>query len=185
MKKILIIALIALAGCGVSRYGDDDNSSSDSCTIYHRQDADGVVIECPDSTEVTILWDAIKQEGHETTTVQSSSNSLTRYLYCDSTLSNTNLSVYYRLATFSSGYTQVFAGVYGTQIEVNNSLIYPFSHEDHQMSPVYFTYDLAGEANGGYWRIYYNTETRNVTVDYIDIDDSFTWELTECVVENY
>ena len=185
MKKILIIALMTLAGCGVSRYGEDDDSSSASCTIFYRQDADGVVIECPDSTEVTILWDAIKQEGYETTTVQPSSNSLTRYLYCDSTLSNTNLSVYYRLATFSSGYTQVVAGVYGMQTEVNNSLIYPFSHADHQMSPVYFTYDLAGEANGGYWRIYYNIETYNVTVDYIDIDDSFTWELTECVVENY
>ena len=176
MKKMLIIVLMVLTGCGASRYGEDgDDSTASSCTVY--DSSTGAVIECPDGSKVTV------QHGASTTT--SSSSSLSRYLYCDSTLSNTNLSVYYRLATFSTGYKFAVAGVYGMQTEVNNSLIYPSSHADYQTSPVYFTHDLSGEANGGYWRIHYNTQSYNVTVDYVDVDDSFTWELTECILEDY
>ncbi len=184
MKNILIIALIAFTGC-TSRYGNesDNDSPPSSCTVY--DSTSGVIIECPDGSKATVKHGTSGSDGPNGRTTQSSPDNLSRYLYCDSTLSNTNLSVYYRLATFSTGYTFVVAGVYGTQTEVNNSLIYPFSHADYQSSPVYFTYDLAGEANGGYWRIHYNTQTYNVTVDYIDIDDSFTWELTECVLEDY
>ena len=178
MKKVLIMALIALTGCGASRYGEDDaDSASGSCTVY--DSTSGVIIECPDGSKATV------KHGADSPTTLTSSNSLSRYLYCDSTLSNTNLSVYYRLATFSTGYKFVVAGVYGLETEVNNSLIYPSTHADYQSSPVYFTHDLSGTANGGYWRIHYNTQSYNVTVDYIDIDDSFTWELTECILEDY
>ena len=183
MKKVLIIALIALTGC-TSRYSgqSDDNSSSSSCTVY--DSTSGVTIECPDGSKAMVQHGANGSNGLDGGQ-QSGLSNLSRYLYCDSTLSNTNLSVYYRLATFTTGYSHVVAGVYGTQIEINNSLIYPSSHADYQSSPVYFTYDLAGDANGGYWRIHYNTQTYNVTVDYVDVDSSLTWELTECVLEDF
>ena len=146
MKKVLIIALIALTGC-TSRYSgqSDDSSSSSSCTVY--DSTSGVTIECPDGSKAMVQHGANGSNGLDGGQ-QSGLSNLSRYLYCDSTLSNTNLSVYYRLAIFTTGYAHVVAGVYGTQIEINNSLIYPSSHADYQSSPVYFTYDLAGDANG-------------------------------------
>ena len=121
MKKVLIIALIALTGC-TSRYSgqSDDNSSSSSCTVY--DSTSGVTIECPDGSKAMVQHGANGSNGLDGGQ-QSGLSNLSRYLYCDSTLSNTNLSVYYRLATFTTGYAHVVAGVYGTQIEINNSLI--------------------------------------------------------------
>jgi hypothetical protein len=187
MKKILIVALVVLVGCS-SRFEEENPPaiSEASCSVYNSES--GVVIECPDGSRATVKHGTAGSHGSDGTNGQTPTSnapsSLSHYLHCDDTLSDTNLSVYYRLATFEGEYTFVVAGVYGSQIEVNNSLIYPFRHVEYQSSPVYFTYDLAGQPNGGYWRIYYNVDNHSVVVDYIDIDESFSWELTDCILED-
>ncbi len=185
-KMLLIIALVAIAGC-TSRTEGENNAAipQASCTVYNSES--GVEIECPDGSRATVKHGTNGSQGSDGVNGQTPSNNgsnLRHYLHCETTLSDTNLSVYYRLATFEGDYTFAVAGVYGTQIEVNNSLIHPARHEDYESSPVYFTYDLAGKPNGGYWKIYYNADNHSIIVNYIDIDESYSWELTDCILED-
>lgn len=186
-KMLLIIALVVFAGC-TNKTEEESNTAipQASCTVYNSES--GVEIECPDGSRATVKHGTNGSQGSDGTSGQTSSSNdgsnLRHYLHCETTLSNTNLSVYYRLATFEGDYTFATAGVYGTQIEVNNSLIYPFRHIDYESSPVYFTYDLVEKPNGGYWKIYYNVDNHSIIVNYIDVDESFSWELTDCILED-
>ena len=195
MKKLLIVVLLALVGC-TSRYtsGPDDDSTTDSCIVY--QTEDGATIECPDGSSAVIQNGKNGVDGDngvdgssgvDGTNGQggSTENTLDEYFYCETQLDNTNLFVYYTLSIFSGGFVFANAGVYGPIIEVNNSVMYSVFHTDGQTAPVYFTYDLAGDINGGYWRIYFNRQTQTAMVDYIDIDEQLSWQITECVYENY
>ena len=192
MKKLLIVVLLALVGC--SRYTsepDDDSSITDSCIVY--QTENGATIECPDGSSAVIQngKDGTNgtdgSSGVDGTNGQSGSteNILNEYFYCEAQLDNTNLFVYYTLSSFSGGFVFANAGVYGPIIEVNNSVMYSVFHADAETAPVYFTYDLAGDINGGYWRIYFNRQTQTAIVDYIDVDEPLNWQITECVYENY
>ena len=196
MKKLLIVVLLALVGC-TSRYTsgpEDDSSTTDSCTVYSTED--GATIECPDGSSAIIqngkdgndgIDGADGSSGVDGTNGQSGSteNTLDEYFYCETQLDNTNLFAYYILSGFSGGFMFATAGVYGPVLEVNNSVMYSVFHADVQTSPVYFTYDLAGDMNGGYWRIYFNRQTQTAIVDYIDVDEPLNWQITECVYENY
>ena len=205
MKKILLITLVALVGCS-SRYRgaeeasargySDEVETSGACSV--RRVTGGATIDCPDGTSATVRDGYDGQDGVDGTNGNDGSNGtngntgpsgtsgdgLTAYLYCDTQLSNTNLSVYYRLAAFNN-YMFVIGGVFGSYVEINNSVIYPNDHADSYTAPVYFTYDLSGDLNGGYFRIHLDRTTQNVIVDYIDVDQTLTWELTECVYSNY
>ena len=205
MKKILLITLVALVGC-TSRYDgaeeastrgySDEVETSGACSV--RRVTGGATIDCPDGTSATIRDGYDGQNGLDGTNGNdgtdgtngntgssgASGDGLTAYLYCDTTLSGTNLSVYYRLAAFSN-YVFAFGGVYGTYVEINNSVIYPNELEESYTAPIYFTFDLSGELNGGYFRLHLDRTTQNVIVDYIDVDQTLTWELTECVYSNY
>ena len=205
MKKILLITLVALVGC-TSRYDgaeeasargyNDEVETSGVCSV--RRVTGGATIDCPDGTSATVRDGYDGQDGVDGTNGNDGSNGtngntgssgasgdgLTAYLYCDTQLSNTNLSVYYRLAAFSN-YVFAFGGVFGSYVEINNSVIYPNDHADSYTAPIYFTYDLSGDLNGGYFRIHLDRTTQNVIVDYIDVDQTLTWELTECVYSNY
>ena len=200
MKKLFIATLVILAGC-TSRYDGDEyantargQSSEDtlaqSCSV--RRVTGGATISCPDGSSATIRDGYDGQDGvdgndgmtTETPSQPSGGGALIGYLYCDTLLSDTNLTVYYRLAAFED-YVFAFGGVYGSYVEINNSVIYPNTHEDSYTAPVYFTYDLSGDLNGGYFRIHLDRTTQTVIVDYIDLDDTFNWQLTECVFENY
>ena len=195
MKKLLIVVLLALVGC--SRYTsepDDDSSITDSCIVY--QTENGATIECPDGSSAVIqngkdgtngTNGADGSSGVDGTNGQngSSGSALNEHLYCETQLDNTNLFAYYILSGLSGGFMFATAGVYGPVLEVNNSVMYSVFHADVQTSPVYFTYDLAGDMNGGYWRIYVNRQTQTAIVDYIDIDEQLSWQITECVYENY
>ena len=196
MKKLLIVVLLACVGC-TSRYiaeSNEDGTTIGSCTVYSTED--GATIECPDGSSAIIQngKDGINgtdgtdgSSGVDGTNGQngSSGNALNEYLYCETQLDNTNLFAYYILSGFSGGFMFATAGVYGPVLEVNNSVMYSVFHADVQTSPVYFTYDLAGDMNGGYWRIYVNRQTQTAIVDYIDIDEQLSWQITECVYENY
>tara|TARA_Y100000310_G_C20223190_1_gene596677 strand:- start:1 stop:585 length:585 start_codon:yes stop_codon:yes gene_type:complete len=194
MKKLLIIVLLALMGC-TSRYTsgpDEDDLTTDSCTVY--QEEDGAIIECPDGSSAIIQNGVDGNNGIDGTNGINgvdgnngqngiSENTLNEYFYCEAQLNNTDLFVHYTLSIFSGGFVFVNAGVYGPMIEINNSAMYSNFHVDAQAAPVYFTYDLAGDINGGYWRIYRQAQT--AIVDYIDIDEQLSWQITECVYENY
>jgi len=195
MKKLLIVVLLALVGCTRYTSGpDDDDLTTDSCTVY--ETGEGVTIECPDGSSAVIQngkdgtngtdgSDGIN--GIDGTNGQSGSggSALNEYFYCETQLDNTNLFAYYTLSIFSGGFVFANAGVYGPTTEVNNSVMYSVFHADIATAPVYFTYDLAGDINGGYWRIYFNRQTQTAIVDYIDVDEPLNWQITECVYENY
>lgn len=199
MKKSLVIMLALLAGC-TSRYDNapetttrGSTTTSESCTVARV--ANGVNIQCPDGTSATVKdgkngldgldgVDGTNGTNGNTGSSGASGDGLVAYLYCDTQLEGTNLSVYYRLAAFSN-YMFAVGGVFGSYVEINNSVIYPNDHADSHTAPIYFTYDLSGDLNGGYFRIHFDRNAQKVIVDYIDVDQALNWELGECAYENY
>ena len=196
--------MIGLISCSrahpstVDGSGDEDYPIA-GCTVYETDT--GATVECSDGTSVEIRHGTDGADGANGQDGSSGSNGsdgqdggsgttgttgmMTDFVYCETLLPDTDIYAYYNISMFSAGHMFVNAGIYGVLKESNNSVMYSNSNEYAYTAPVYFTDDLLGEYNGGYWRLHLDRPTMTVIVDYVDVEGTFNWVISSCTHEQY
>ncbi len=201
MKTLFcFLCALLLAACGGS--GDDGEKAGTeplgvSITDALKTDCPngGVVINQGIDTNRNGKLDADELSSAETVCngvdgVDGTDNKITRSIYCNGDIPNSTLTATYSVDMFAAGDLFAAASIYDALIEVGASLMYSKGQVGVDTAPVYFTYDVSGTANGGYWKMSLNRTTLVSYFEYNDIDVSggkLTWSMSpsDCIVNIY
>jgi hypothetical protein len=187
---VAMIGCIIAAGCG--------SSDPAPCTVV--DNGGSATITCPDGTSATVADGTDGQDGSAGTSgangtngtngANGTNNHITVTIFCQGALPGTALSAQYWAGATAAGDVLARADVYGAALEFGASIFYAATQNGAATAEVTFTYDAAGSANGGWWRIGLNRSTLVQVVEYHDPDVAsgllaWTKDPSECQVSTY
>lgn len=122
--------------------------------------------------------------------VDGTDNRVISTLFCQGTLQATVFDFEYTAVVLASGDVWAYGAIEGADAQVGESAFYSAKQNGAQTASVFFTADLEGADNWGWWEISVDRSTSIATIEYTDDDfgaSPVVWTATpeECMYNEY
>lgn len=171
---------LVLSGCGlvVASCGTEP----EPCTVKDLGNGQHE-LTCPDGTKATIENGIDGDDGTD--------NRITTTFLCVGELVGSGGFWFkYRAAVLASGDVFAFGAIQAASLDSGGSVFYSAQQAGAATAAVIFTADIAGAANGGWWRMQADRTSRVAVLEYSDVDvsggqDIWTMPAASCAVQAY